>query len=137
MSQVDEVVARKIYRDYQFDDLGLRTSEIRGKNLEQIANVLSARIVAMAGQIGAINAAEWTADFLSKCREAREQEILVWEARWQEVCDGKRLFSDLVRRVGFKISLPKFKKRVMLGIRSVPTANWRAIESLLKGLIEV
>jgi predicted ATPase len=136
ISQVDEVVARKIYHDYRFDDLGLRTSEIRGKNLEQIANALSTRIATVADQIGSINAAEWKAEFLAKCREAREQEILVWEARWQEVCNGKRLFSDLVRRVVFKISLPKFKKRVMLGIRSVPTANWRAIESLLKGLIE-
>jgi len=136
ISQVDEVVARKIYQDYRFDDLGLRTSEIRVKNLEQIAIALSTRIATVADQIGSINAAEWKAEFLTKCREVREQEILVWEARWQEVCDGKRLFSDLVRRVVFKVSLLKFKKRVMLGIRSVPTANWRAIESLLKRLVE-
>jgi predicted ATPase len=135
-SQIDEVVARNIYKGYEFDDPGLRTAEIRGKNLEQIADVLAARLVRISGQIGPMDSAKWTAEFLAKCQEARQQEVLVWEARWHEVCDGKRLFRDLVRRVVFKISLTKFKKRVMSGMRSVPTANWRSIESLLKKLIE-
>jgi hypothetical protein len=60
----------------------------------------------------------------------------VWEARWLDVCDGKRLFVELFQRLLFKTSLPKFKRRIMLEMRSRRTANWRSVESLLKQLIE-
>jgi predicted ATPase len=136
MSQIDEFVARQVYINYQFDDPGLRGTEIRGKNLEQIANVLVMRLDKIKGQIGSLNTANWKTEFLEKGEGIRRQEVLVWEARWQELCDGKRLFEDLFQRFKFKIHLTKFKKRVMLGMRSRPTANWRSIESLLKRLVD-
>jgi len=136
MSQIDEVVARKVYASYGYDDPGIRTIEMRGKNVDQIADALLVRLDRIGKQVGTLNSVEWRAAFINKCDEARRQEVLVWEARWQEVCDGKRLFSDLSREVAFKISASKFKRRVMLGMRNGPTANWRSVESLLKGLLQ-
>jgi len=135
-SQIDEFVARRVYLDYKFDDPGLRATEIRGKTFQQMANILAARLDALKHQIGSLDSGSWKSDFLAKCDAARQGEILVWEARWVELCDGKRLFKDLFQGRGFKIALTKFKKRVMLGMRSVPTPNWRSIEGLLKRLVQ-
>lgn len=136
-SQIDEFVARQIYSKSHFDDPGLRANEIRGKNLREIADVLAARLDQIKEQLDPINTAAWKQEFIKQTEELKTQEELVWGARWQEICDGKRLFADLFRRLVFKTSLSKFKKRVMLGMRSASTANWRSIESLLKKLIEV
>ena len=136
MSQIDEFVARQVYKAYEFDDPGLRTNEIRGRNLEQIADALVDRLTVIRTQIGSLDSAQWRSQFLQECEEVRRQDVLVWEARWQEMCDGKRLFRELFQRLVFKTSLTKFKKAVMLRMRSRPTANWRSIESLFKRLVE-
>jgi predicted ATPase len=136
MAQIDEFVARKAYREFQFDDPGLRAGEIQGKNIEQIADVLTIRLRAIKEQIGSLDFDSWKTQFINKCDEMRKQETLVWDARWQEMCDGKRLFDELYKQLVFKISLPKFKKTIMLRMRIRPTANWRSVESLLKRLIE-
>lgn len=135
MSQIDEFVAREIYATYKFDDPNFRSPEIRGKNLAAIADALAGRLGKIKAQMMPVEEAEWRATFINQCGAVREQKQLVWEARWPEVCDGKRLFSDLFRQLAFKLSLNKFKRRVMLGMRSTPTANWRSIESLLKRLL--
>ncbi|HXN94044.1 MAG TPA: AAA family ATPase [Candidatus Acidoferrales bacterium] len=136
MSQIDEFAAREVYSSYAFDDPNLRAHEIRGKNLNEIADVLVARLEKIKGQIEPIIGADWKAKFIGQCEDNRRQKVLVWEARWADVCDGKRLFTELYRQRSFKLSLNKFKKRVMLSMRSVPTVNWRSIESLLKRLVK-
>jgi predicted ATPase len=136
MAQIDEFVARQVYAKYQFDDAVIITTEIRSKSLDDIAEVFSQRLVKMKERIEPLTDAAWKKTFVEQCRELKEQQVLVWDARWVEVCDGKRLFGDLFRQRSFKIPLIKFKKRVMLGMRSLPTAGWRSIESLLKQLIQ-
>jgi len=136
MSQIDEFVARQVYSGYQFDDCGVRGNEIRSQDLDAIADILVQRLAKVSQQVAPLSNAEWKTTFLQQCQEIRAQQILVWEARWHEVCDGKQLFSDLFRQRAFKMSLIKFKKRIMLGMRSGPTAGWRSIESLLKQLIQ-
>lgn len=44
MSQIDEFIARQVYASYQFEDPGLRTGELRGKNIREIAEVFFRRI---------------------------------------------------------------------------------------------
>jgi hypothetical protein len=136
MSQIDEFVARRVYSNYQFDDCGIRGNEIHSKNLESIADILVQRLIKVSGQLTPLSNSEWKNTFLQQCQEIKTQQVLVWEARWPEFCDGKALFSDLFRQRGFKMSLIKFKKRIMLGMRSGPSAGWRSIESLVKQLIQ-
>jgi predicted ATPase len=136
MSQIGEFTARQVYAKYQFEDPGLRTGDLRGKTLEEIANVLFARIVSVQKQVCELEDLSWKKTFLESCETLRPGITAVWEARWLEVCDGKRLFAELFQRMTFKTALPRFKRRVMLEMRSRRTANWRSIESLLKQLIE-
>lgn len=135
MSQIDEFVVRQVYSRHRFDNAVILADEIRGKNLDQIADCISQRIVLIKEKIVPLSVPVWKDTFLRECTELRDQQTLVWDARWQELCDGKRLFSDLVRNRHFKISPLKLKKRIMLGMKAVPTASWRSIESLLKQLI--
>jgi hypothetical protein len=136
MSQIGEFTARQVYASYQFEDPGLRTADLRGKTLEEIADVLFARIVLVQKQVCALEDSSWKKTFLESCDSLRPGITAVWEARWLDVCDGKRLFAELFQRVMFKTSLPRFKRRVMLEMRGRRTVNWRSIESLLKRLIE-
>jgi hypothetical protein len=136
MSQIDEFVARQIYQKYRFDDAVIVATEIQTKNVEEIAEILFQRIVAIKQRIEPLSLPQWKAAFLQECKELREQLVLVWDARWQELCDGKRLFSELFRQRTFKIPLTKFKKRIMSEMKSVSTPGWRSIESLLKQLIQ-
>lgn len=135
LSQIDAFAAQKVYAEYNFEGPGLRTEEVRGHNLREIAEVLSARIVRIKNQIGNLDDREWQRRFLEECEKAKQDLMAVWEVRGTEVCDGKQLFRDLFRRLAFKLSLPKLKRRLMLEMRSRPTANWRAIDGLLKTLI--
>ncbi|MGC2172455.1 MAG: AAA family ATPase [Candidatus Sulfotelmatobacter sp.] len=136
MSQISEFTARQVYATYQFDDPGLRASDLRGKASGEIADVLFARISSVQKQVCSLVESTWKEKFLGSCEVLRPDTTAIWEARWIEVCDGKRLFAELFQRIQFKISLPRFKRRIMLEMRSRRTANWRSIESLLKRLVE-
>jgi predicted ATPase len=135
MSQIDEFVARQIYLKYRFDDAVIVADLLRSKTLEEISDTISQRIIRIKDKIIPLSLPEWKTTFLKECEELKAQQTLVWDARWPELCDGKKLFSDLIRQRHFKISPLKLKKRIMLGIKVVPTASWRSIESLLKQLI--
>lgn len=137
MSQIDEYVAREVYSAYKFEDPNFRKAEIRGKNVDEIANALAERLEKIKGQIGSIDADTWKAEFKHRCRQNHHQQVLVWGARWMEICDGKRLFEDLYRQRAFKLPLTKLKRRIILDMRSASTANWRAIDSLLKRLVGI
>jgi predicted ATPase len=135
MSQIDEFIARQVYASYQFEDPGLRTGELRGKNIREIAEVFFRRINEIKGQVCSLEEATWYKSFIEECEAQRQNVTPVWEAGWVEVCDGKRLFTELIQSRQFKMSLSRFKQRVMLQMRSRRTANWRDIESLLKRLV--
>lgn len=135
MQQLDELTAKKVYASYAYETPGLRASEVAGKSTTEIADILSARLTHVVSQLGAIDEASWKSNFIQQCaKEKRELETL-WEAKWKEDCDGKRLFRNLHKSLQFRVSLTKFKKTLMSEMRVATTDNWRIVESQLKGLI--
>jgi hypothetical protein len=77
----------------------------------------------------------WKHKFVHDCEVRKDQVKRAWEHKWVEDCDGKLLFRDLHQKIPFKMSLERFKKRVMRKMRIDQRKNWREIEALLKGLI--
>jgi hypothetical protein len=59
----------------------------------------------------------------------------VWDDRWREVCDGKRLLEQLRRSGLLKSDLLRFKKRVASEMRRGKTEVWRTLESKLKEFV--
>lgn len=133
--QLDDFVAKQIYSTYQYIDPGIRAAEIQGKNLDNIASLLHERLLKIMNQYSTIDESVWTSDFLKKCSEERQRLSSVWEAKWLNECDGKRLFNEICQQVQPKMGPKKFKIRVMNEMRLKPSENWRAINSLLSDLL--
>ncbi len=135
MSQLDDVVMRKIYERYEFSNPGLRTTDIEGKNFQAGAAALFHRLAALRDSIQGIAETEWSSDFVAMCAVEKQKLESTWDARWREICDGKRLFRDLQRDLGIRQSIIAFKKLVIVGMRDTNSEDWRAVESLVKSLL--
>jgi len=134
IAQLDELVAKQIYESYEFENPGLRAVEIRGKNLGDIARTLSGRLQSIKAQTGSLDS-KWEAEFIDKCQKRKSDLQPVWESKWQQDCDGKRLFGDLQQHVAPRVSLIKLKKLVINEMRNQRRENWTSVESLLKKLL--
>jgi predicted ATPase len=136
MSQLTEFAAREVYRGYELEDPGIRPGDINGKSLEGISSALVARLQKIRGQVGPIDLEKWKTEFISACEKKINELEPTWDARWVELCDGKRLFVDMGKQLTLRMSVSKFKKRVMLEMRLATSVTWRQIDSLLKGLVQ-
>lgn len=134
ISQLNDFVARQVYSKHGYKNPGLRAPEIEGQDLTVVADRLFARLQAIKSQVDPLDH-DWKTKFIEACTKERQELQAVWEVKWPEDCDGKRLFVDLHKKVGFKVSVRKFKKRIMAEMRGQRTEKWRSVESLLAGLI--
>ncbi|ADE12417.1 ATP-dependent nuclease [Sideroxydans lithotrophicus] len=135
LGQLDDFVAKQIYSSYKYTDPGIRAAEIQGKKLDDISEMLHVRLLEIMKQTTSVDQSNWKNDFLNKCTEEREKLSNVWETKWQDECDGKRLFSELCQQVQPKMGPRKFKIRVMTEMRLRPSDNWRAVNGLLAELL--
>jgi predicted ATPase len=134
-SQLDDVVAKAVYVGYGFEDPGIRFTEIQGKKIEEIAEVLFSRLKRIAHQTSAVSA-DWKQSFESECHRRRKEILALWEVKWIELCDGKRLFRDLHRKLKFRISSRRLKKLIIQEMAKGQSETWRSVESLLKTLLQ-
>jgi predicted ATPase len=135
MSQIADLVAKEVYDKYSFENAGLRPYEIQGKSFPETASLLFQRLSRIREQMVALDQATWEREFVRECENGQIRVAEIWEAKWRDNCDGKKLFTDLQRRLGIRMRLPRFKKRVILEMKNRSTENWRTMESLLKELL--
>ena len=133
--QIQDLVAREVFAEYKFESSGLRSTEVRGKELPEVAQILFSRLSAIQAQTAQLQKQSWMPDFVSKCEFRMNEVREKWEVSWIDDCDGKRLFSDLQARCGIKRSLLSFKKAIMSRMKTDTTETWRSIESLVKDLL--
>jgi predicted ATPase len=134
-NQLAETAARDVFKRSEFGDVNLRLSDIKNKQLEEIASTLMARLTSMKQRLAGIDGPQWESSFVAACREHERQLRDVWEGTWREACDGKRLFQDIGAANILRMNVRNFKKRVMVQMRNTQTENWRSIKSLLSELI--
>ena len=135
LGQLDDFVAKQIYSSYKYIDPGIRAAEIQGKELNDISEMLHERLLEIMKQTSSVGQSNWKEDFLKKCSEEREKLASIWETKWLNECDGKRLFSELCQQIQPKMGPKKFKIRVMTEMRLKPSDNWRAVNGLLADLL--
>jgi hypothetical protein len=134
MSQLDELAARLVYAEYDYENPGIRTEEVCDKNLEGIAATLFERLAKVRAQV--VNLVpSWKNEFVQTATSRRRALERQWETTWREDCDGKRLFFDLHRSRPFRISLKSFKKRVISEMRRQSTADWLEMSNALADLL--
>jgi len=135
MSQLDEFAANRVYAGYGFESPGIRASEITGKNLAEISEVLVARLEEIKKQSSAV-AADWKSKFVADCEKLKLELQQRWDTSWEKDADGKKLFRDLQRRIEhLKLSSDKLKKRIIVEMSRKKTKNWLALEKQLVSLL--
>jgi predicted ATPase len=135
LSQLDELVAKKVYAQYSFDDPHLRALETRGKSIPEISEILFSRLRRMNQQTSGVTD-NWKTSFVSESERQKKELFAVWDVKWTENCDGKQLFTDLYRNLRtFRLPLRRLKKRVIQEMGRKQTENWRSIQSLLTNLL--
>ncbi|KVR92171.1 hypothetical protein WK28_02575 [Burkholderia vietnamiensis] len=133
-NQLTERAAREVYANYAFGDVGLRVSDVKGKDMSGISDVLLCRLKAMKNKLASLSEAEWKRQFEADCTVRKDELQAIWEVKWQEDCDGKRLFQDIGTSGRLRMSVRNFKKRVITQMRNSQSENWRAVKSLLSVL---
>jgi len=134
-SQLDELVAKKAYAQYSFEDPNLRASEIRGRSIAEISEILFSRLRRMNQQTSGVTD-HWKTSFVTEAERHKRELAALWDVKWMENCDGKQLFTDLYRNLKtFRLPLRRLKKRVIQEMARKQTENWLSIQSLLAGLL--
>lgn len=133
--QLDDLVARKVYSTYDYVDAGIRAKEICGKSLDDISDIVVGRLIRIKTQLAGIDEEEWRVEFIQKCTEERQRMASIWEAKWMNECDGKRLFGDMCQKIKLSMAPRRFKIRVIDEMRLKRSENWRTIEGLLSDLL--
>ena len=131
MRQLTDTVAREIYDAYGYESPNIRARELQGKDIAEITDILYARLSAIGGQMNAVLSSDWKSNFRRRVEDARETQRPAWETSWRELCDGKRLFADLVREVTLNVPMARFKRVVMQAMREQKAEGWRLMEALL------
>ena len=130
LSQLEELAAKEAYAQYSFDDPGIRGQEIYGKRIEEIADILFSRLNRMNQQTSGVTE-HWKNQFTAESQRIRREKLSVWEVKWVEECDGKRLFKDLYRKLTLRLSSRRLKKRIIQEMARKESENWRSLQSLL------
>jgi hypothetical protein len=77
------------------------------------------------------NRNDWNRRFVEMAYARKQEMMLIWEAKWPELCDGKRLISDLHKASQLKLSEATFKTRIVEKMRDAKADTWRLVESIL------
>jgi predicted ATP-dependent endonuclease of OLD family len=136
LSQLDAVAARKIYQDLNYESPSLHVEDVEGKSLEDISEALFARLLSSKASIVFSTKQEWKTDFINKCEQEKNKLAQIWDVKWKEECDGKKLFTDLRQKGLLKVSISSFKRSIVQEMKNVASENWRLVESQLKELLD-
>lgn len=134
LMQIVEIAARKIYANYGFEGPSLRLSDVKGETLESISGNLWSRLTVIKKQVTNLSEEPWKGKFESDCQAEVKNLQSIWDIKWIEECDGKRLFADIGARGDLKMNVRNFKKRVANEMKNNQTENWKIVKSLLSDL---
>jgi predicted ATPase len=133
--QLDGVAAREIYNARGYLNASLQAKDLKGVTIHNVAEALFDRMSSARASIPAVEKDVWTDEF-KKAAEARKQKMLLtWEAKWPELCDGKRLISDLHKAASLKISESSFKARIVREMRDKSAETWRLVKDILSDFV--
>ena len=133
--QLDEVATRRVYTRLIFVGIGLRRDDLVNHSIADIATALHTRIEVAKTQLSEIDLQTWREKFMEDVQKERQQLEAVWETNWSIDCDGKRLLDDLSKRTALKLSLKRFKVRLMKEITITRSGTWNTIEGHLRALL--
>lgn len=136
LEQLNAIVARQVYAEYQFKNASIMKGDLDGATLEYIGERLKERAISARQSLEGCDQQEWIHDFIGKANRKKEELQIVWESKWKELCDGKKLISDLHKKQAMKFSEATFKARITKLMRDNQSENWSLVNSLLSDLVK-
>lgn len=134
--QLDLIAAREVYRSYQYQDASPQSDDLKASTIEALASAFFERMAAARASIPEVPKDQWIATFLRAVEDQKQVLLQTWEAKWPEVCDGKKLISDLHKTAAMRISESVFKARIVRGMRDASSETWRLVRDLLNDLLK-
>jgi predicted ATPase len=134
-TQLDSIAARVTYNDYNFRNASLKKEDVQDGDIPKLANSLFDRMSSARASIPDTPRDAWI-DTFQRSAEIRKEELhLEWEANWRDLCDGKKLISDLHKAAGLKMSEASFKMRIIQMMRETTSEDWRLVKGILENFI--
>jgi predicted ATPase len=130
-SQLDALAARIVYNSYGYVNASLQKDDVAEKSLVEIAHSLYSRMSIARDSLSRSDFNSWSTTFQSDCARERAKLESEWQAKWREVCDGKRLLSQLHRSSDLRMSEKVFKLKIAQGMKDAQSENWRIVRDLL------
>jgi AAA domain, putative AbiEii toxin, Type IV TA system/Protein of unknown function (DUF4435) len=136
LKQLDSAAARQVYRAYGYLNSSATKDEFKSDELSVIAAALYDRMSNSRNSMPDVNKDDWIQRFNHDVGVKRNELLAVWEAKWKDVCDGKKLMSELHREAKLKISIYTFKERVLRRMRDITSDNWKLAKASLEELLK-
>jgi energy-coupling factor transporter ATP-binding protein EcfA2 len=134
--QLDGIVAREIYNSYNFKNSSLQKDDLVKGNLNEMADSLCIRWTEAKAALPQISVEAWKQDFVAACNRRKGELRLQWEAKWRELCDGKKVLFDLYRRLQLKRSEASFHDIIARRMRDLGSDDWTIVRGQLEELIQ-
>jgi hypothetical protein len=133
--QLDEIAARETYNAQGYLNASLQAKDVKGGAIQKIAELLFDRISNARKSLPETSRETWIEQFNKSAEERKKELLLSWEAKWPELCDGKRLIADLHRVASLKLSVSSFKGRIVRGMKDTSSETWRLVRDMLTEFI--
>ena len=133
--QLDEVAVKRVYTRFNFDDVGLRKDDVMNKKIEDSSKFLLDRITKVKDQLCSVDITNWHSNFTKEVEDEKKQLEGIWESKWQQDCDGKRLLEDLKTKVQLNMNIKQFKIRLMKELMINKYSTWTTLESQISKLL--
>jgi hypothetical protein len=135
LDQIPEIAAREVYAAYGFLSPALRSEDMEKKTVTEISEAVFTRMNASRTSMLENKPEAWKEEFAIRLEQRIIQLRLLWEPKWMDICDGKRLFKDLQKEGILRISLTSFKHKIIQRMKETQSDSWRLVESQLRELI--
>jgi hypothetical protein len=136
LSQLSDVAARAAFKELGLESVAFEMAVLDQAEPDRIANSLSNRILEIVERLSTLKQDGFETNFVALFAKKMGELQPLWDEKWREVCNGKRLLEDLRREGHIRGDLLKLKRRIMMEMKNRTTETWRSLDSLLHSLVE-
>lgn len=135
MEQLNEFVARSVFKDLGMENISFNMSVMKHHTPEKIAAALHSNIDEINATLASISGSGFETTFITLFNEKRSQLESDWENNWLKLSNGKLILENMRIAGHLKGDLLRLKKAVIEKMSAMRTPDYRLLESSLRELI--
>lgn len=135
MQHLDSEVIKTVAATKKIDGFSHIPAETLGKSFSESAIILREKIESLKYKMSDLDLSSWASEFEKLCMIERNSLFPIWDADWVSQCNGKRLFSEIQKKVTLNMPILAFKRRILLQMRANKSESWLMVDGLLSCLL--